>query len=162
MGFAHYNFISNVFEFIFTFVPCRINTRRKIKTERAFQEKRDNNLAISVTNYRTYLLLASMLTSYKLLLILSEDPKICYPSISVLRVFFLPWMQWRREQPSKILTTSRDMIFELKQQTPLKKFADLHGVWALYFVRRARCRASRSPNAQAPVVQAKFLIVGHL
>ena len=86
MGFAHYNFTSNVFEFIFTFVSCRINTRRKIKTERAFQQKRDNNLAISVTNYRTYLLLASMLT----LLILSEDPKICYPSISVLRVFFLP------------------------------------------------------------------------
>ena len=150
MGFAHYNFTSNVFEFIFTIVSCRINTRRKIKTERAFQQKRDNNLAISVTNYRTYLLLASMLTSYKPLLILSEDPKICYPSISVLRVFFLPWMQWRREQPSKILTTSRDMIFELKTANTLEEIRRF--TWnlrSLYCSPRALSRLALSQRSSA-------------
>ena len=62
MGFAYYNFTSNVFEFIFTFVACRINTRRKIKTDRAIQQKRDNNSAISVTKCRTDLFLANMLS----------------------------------------------------------------------------------------------------
>ena len=62
MGFAHYNLSSNVFEFIFTFVAPRINTRRKIKTDRAIQQKRDNNIAISVMSCRTDLLLANMLS----------------------------------------------------------------------------------------------------
>ena len=51
-----------MFEFVFTLVACKINTRIKIKTDRAIQQKRDNNIAISVTNCRTDRLLASMLS----------------------------------------------------------------------------------------------------